>query len=246
MPSVDVLYRVEVGEGTPLVQEPLPEIPEGSTSKEKIVTTLAGLGFGTNLLLVLFSSQASVFWSGVFGMLLAPYALFQQRKLVQVRVLAETNVRMQDEVGRLQVENTRLQHQEEELSTSVSHLQQLEQTLEDVKSLGLASLDEIRTHLEESKQVLREMARNRKAELLHNLVTVALAMDKDGNRILSNEEIDEIVQTAKSVHGVRLKENLLKRTIIDYGRSVTGVMEVARYLVRDDVSEEENIFLFVD
>jgi hypothetical protein len=120
MSSGDVLYRVEVGEGTPLVQEPLPEIPEGSTSKEKIVTALAGLGFGTNLLLVLFSSQASVFWSGIFGMLLAPYALFQQRKLVQVRVLAETNVRMQDEVGRLQVENTRLQHQEEELGTSAS------------------------------------------------------------------------------------------------------------------------------
>jgi hypothetical protein len=90
------------------------------------------------------------------------------------------------------------------------------------------------------------MGRNRKAELLHNLVTVALAMDKDGNRILSNEEIDEIVQTAKSIQGVRLKENLLRRKIIDYGRSVTGVMEVARYLVKDDLSEEENIFAFVD
>lgn len=120
MSSGDVLHRIEVGEGTPLVQEPLPEIPEGSTFKERIVTTLAGLGFGTNLLSVLFSSQSSVFWSGILGMLLSPYAMFQQRKLVQVRVLGETNVRMQDEVGRLQIENTRLQHQEEELSASVS------------------------------------------------------------------------------------------------------------------------------
>lgn len=121
MSSGDVLHRVEVGEGTPLVQEPLPEIPEGSTFKEKIVTALAGLGFGTNLLsAILFSSQSSVFLSGILGMLLAPYAIFQQRKLVQVRVLAETNVRMQDEVGRLQIENTRLQHQEEELGASVS------------------------------------------------------------------------------------------------------------------------------
>jgi hypothetical protein len=127
-----------------------------------------------------------------------------------------------------------------------SSLPQLEQTLEDVKTLNIASLDEIQTHLEESKQVLREMARNRKAELLHNLVTVALAMDKDGNRILSNEEIDEIVVTTKSIQGVRLRENVLRRTIIDYGRSVAGVMEVARNLVKEDLSEEEKIFSFVD
>lgn len=119
MPTGDVLHRVEVGEGTPLVQEPFPELPTGSTFKEKIVTALAALGFGTNLLSVIFAPQRSVVVSGIMGMILTPYALFQQRKLRQVRALAETNVRMQDEVGRLQNENTRLQHQEEELGVSV-------------------------------------------------------------------------------------------------------------------------------
>lgn len=128
----------------------------------------------------------------------------------------------------------------------IIRLQQLEQTLEDVQALGLVSLEELEKQLEESKQVLREMSRNKRAELLHNLVTVALAMDSDGNRILSNEEIDEIVRTAKSIRGVRLKEHLLRKMIIDNGRSLTGVMEVARNLVDEDISEEESIFSFVD
>ena len=89
------------------------------------------------------------------------------------------------------------------------------------------------------------MSRNKRAELLHNFVTVALAMDHDGNRILSNEEMDEIVQTAKGIHGVRLKEHVLRKMIIDSGRSLTGVMEVARNLVDEDISEEEKIFSFV-
>lgn len=132
------------------------------------------------------------------------------------------------------------------LSISIlRRLPQLEQTLEDVQALGSASLDELEKQLEESKQVLREMSRNKRAELLHNLVTVALAMDRDGNRILSNEEIDEMVQTAKGIHGVRLKENLLRKMIINNGRSLAGVMEVARNLVKDDIPEEENIFSFI-
>lgn len=119
MSTRDVLQRVEVGEGTPLVQEPLPRLPRNSTFKDKVVTALAALGFTANLLSTMLSPQPSVFLSAVLGMLLSPYAIFQMRKLSQVRALKETNTRMQEEVGRYQYENMRLQHQEEELAASV-------------------------------------------------------------------------------------------------------------------------------
>lgn len=90
------------------------------------------------------------------------------------------------------------------------------------------------------------MSRNKKAEVLHHLVTVALAMDKDRNMILSNEEIDELIQAIESVNGVRLKEKLLRKMIIDYGRSLTGIMEVARNLVNDNVLDDESLFSFFD
>lgn len=84
------------------------------------------------------------------------------------------------------------------------------------------------------------MSQNKKAEILHYLMTVALAMNTDGNRILSNEEIDELVQSIKGITGVRLKENLLRKMIINNGRSLIGIIEVAQNLLND--KEEEKIF----
>lgn len=86
------------------------------------------------------------------------------------------------------------------------------------------------------------MSRNKKAAVLHTLMTVALAMDTDG--ILSNEEIDELIDALRGIRGVRIKENMLRKMIIDNGRSLMGVMEVARNLVHDD--KDERIFLMQD
>jgi len=124
-------------------------------------------------------------------------------------------------------------------------LQQLEQTLEEIQTLGGVSLDELERQVEESRNILQQMSQNKKADLLQNLMTVVLAMDKDGNMMLSNEEIDELIQTLEGIHGVRLKEDLLKKIIIDNGRSLKGIMEVARQLVTEDKAENDRVFEFL-
>ena len=120
----DPLHRAEVGEGTPLVlasdnDVPLPELPADASWKEKATAVTAGVGFGTSFLALLFSPSPTVFVSGLTGMLLAPYAAFQQRKLTQVRALKETNHVMQLEVEELQTQNKRLQEQEKRMGASV-------------------------------------------------------------------------------------------------------------------------------
>jgi hypothetical protein len=111
--------------------------------------------------------------------------------------------------------------------------------------LGGASLDELERQLQESKQILKGFENNFKAELLQNMMTVILTMDRDGNMILSNEEIDELIQAMEGIHGTQVDEERLKKLIIDQGRSLMGVMEVARNLLRDDIPEEESIFSYV-
>ena len=123
-----------------------------------------------------------------------------------------------------------------------TRLQELEQSLEDIQALGGASLQELEKQLEESKQILNSFNRNVKADVLQNLMTVLLTMDRDGNMMLSNEEIDELIQTLEGIQGAQMDEARFRKAIIDQGRSITGVMEIARNLLSDETPLEESIF----
>lgn len=130
------------------------------------------------------------------------------------------------------------------MTTNIYSLQELEQSLEEIRALGGASLDELERQLVESKKVLEGYQQNHKTELLQNLMTVMLSMDRDGNMILSNEEIDELIQTLEGIHGVQLQEEKLRQIIIDQGRSLMGVMDIARNLLLGQ--DEDAIFSILE
>jgi len=174
------------------------------------------------------ASHPSVLISGVLGLVLAPYAAFQQRKITQVEALKETNEVMHEEMAHLAAENNRLQTQVQQIEKSVSNLSQLEDTLEAVNALQGESIKKLEEQLNESKEILANMTRNRKAVILQNLVTVLLATDGNQDMLLSDEEIDDLIHNMESINGVELKEDLVRQTIIDAGRSVAAVLEVAR------------------
>ena len=185
----------------------------------------------TSLLSILLEASAShpsVLISGVLGLLLAPYAAFQQRKITEVEALKETNEVMQGEVTHLTAENSRLQAQVRQIEKSVANLSQLEDTLEAVTALQGESIKKLEEQLNESKEILANMSQNRKAVILQNLVSVLLATDGNQDMLLSDEEIDDLIHNLESINGVELKEDLVRKTIIDSGRSVAAVMEVAR------------------
>ena len=174
------------------------------------------------------ASQPSVLISGALGLVLAPYAAFQQRKITEIEALKETNEVMQDEVAHLTAENSRLQAQVQQIEKSVANLSQLEDTLEAVNALQGESIKKIEEQLKDSKEILASMSQNRKSIILQNLITVLLATDGNQDMLLSDEEIDDLIHNMESINGVELKEDLVRNTIIDAGRSVASVMEVAR------------------
>ena len=135
---------------------------------------------------------------------------------------------MQDEVAHLTAENSRLQAQVQQIEKSVANLSQLEDTLEAVNALQGESIKKIEEQLKDSKEILASMSQNRKSIILQNLITVLLATDGNQDMLLSDEEIDDLIHNMESINGVELKEDLVRNTIIDAGRSVASVMEVAR------------------
>ena len=72
------------------------------------------------LTLVFFSGWNPLVWvSGLFGIIIAPTAAFQQHKLTQVEALAQTNERLSSEVDQLTAENGRLTASVQQMEESV-------------------------------------------------------------------------------------------------------------------------------
>lgn len=122
----------------------------------------------------------------------------------------------------------------------------MEETLETLQQMQGQSLKELEQQLQDSKRILGQMETNAKSELLQNLITVMLASDADGDLILSDEEIDSLVYNLEQIHAVELHEDLLKETIIEHGRNLASLMEVARHLLcSKDIPPEKSIFRFL-
>lgn len=107
-------------------------------------------------------------------------------------------------------------------------------------------MEELERQLQDAKQILRGFERNVKANLLQNLMTVILTMDRDGNMILCDEEIDELIHALEGIQGAQMNEERFRKVIIDQGRCIYGVMDVARTLLSDDTPMEETIFTLFD
>ena len=186
-----------------------------------------------------------VVWiSSVLGLIVSPLAAFQQHKLTQVEALSQTNERLEQDVSQLAAQNTRLTANLQQAEESVYNLQAMQETLETLQSVQGQSMDELEQQLQESKYILATMNTNLKGQLLQNLITVLLNADKDGNMILSDDDIEEIVHRLEGLHNVNINDAALRQVIIDHGRSVEAVMEVAKAALLSD-SEDQALFTFL-
>eukprot|EP00523_Entomoneis_sp_CCMP467_P008087 CAMPEP_0168734978 /NCGR_PEP_ID=MMETSP0724-20121128/9095_1 /TAXON_ID=265536 /ORGANISM="Amphiprora sp., Strain CCMP467" /LENGTH=272 /DNA_ID=CAMNT_0008782105 /DNA_START=60 /DNA_END=878 /DNA_ORIENTATION=- len=254
-PPVDL----EAGESTPLLlndpttaavdnDEPAPlQDIKAESLKERTVSAVAAVNFFLSVLTLMFQAALHpVVWiSGFLGLLISPLAAMQQHKLTQVEALAQTNERLQMEVDDLATQNTRLSVNLQEMEESVHNLEAMEQTLATLQVVQGQSMDELEEQLEESRGILATMDKNYKGQLLQNLITVLLGADQDGNMILSDEDIEDIIRRLEGLHNVNINDAKLRQMIIDNGRSVEAVMEVAKAaLMAGDSAEEGDDALF--
>merc|ERR1712150_370122 len=97
---------------------------------------------------------------------------------------------------------------------------------------------------------MSKMHDNLVGDVLNNLITVLLNVDTDGDMILGDAEIDSLITQLEGLHGVALKNDVLKEFIISHGRSVDAIMDVCReFLSNQDTSHDtkrEKLGLFVE
>lgn len=236
-PTVDLEAGGAVGESTPLLngnvdeEEPPPlQDLKAESLKERTVSAVAAVNFGLAILTLLFQAAAHpiVWLSGILGLLISPLAAMQQHKLTQVEALAQTNERLQMEVDDLAAQNARLSNTLQQSEESVHNLQAMQQTLETLQAVQGQSMDELEEQLQESKEILATMHKNYKGQVLQNLISVLLGADQDGDMLLSDDDIEDMIHRLEGLHNVNINDAKFRQVIIDNGRSVEAVMEVAK------------------
>ena len=186
-----------------------------------------------------------VWLSSGLGLVIAPTAAFQQHKLTQVEALAVTNERLAAEVDQLTAENGRLQASVQQMEESVLNLQAMQETLSALQGLQGQSVEELERQLQESRDILARMQSNARGQLVQNLMTVLLRADADADMVLSDDDIDQMIQRLEGLHGINIDDQALRQVIIDNGRSVEAVMALARAAFATEDAAEHAIFKYV-
>ena len=171
--------------------------------------------------------------SGCLGLILSPYAKFQQEKLTQVKALEQTNSVLEDELIYLQQQHEEITKHVQVVNASTTKLRSLQSTLSTMQSANINSIDQLEQQVQQSKNLLLQFQQNTQAMILQNLITVLVNCDGDKTMTLQDTEIDTLIKSLESIHNVQYNEAKIRQVIVDNQRSITAIMEIARNLIRN-------------
>jgi len=107
---------------------------------------------------------------------------------------------------------------------------------------------ELEKQLKESKKVLDQSKVNYRAELVDNIFEVMIALDKDQDFKLSDDEIDAITKKLEGLQGIEIHDELFKQKIIESGRDLDSVLKLLHDLLDEDpktAPETQKIITFL-
>jgi hypothetical protein len=122
----------------------------------------------------------------------------------------------------------------------------MRQALTQLQSIQGESIQDLQTQLDEANDILVQLESKPQLQLLQVLLQVILfSVDADHESILlSDEQIDEMIGSMQDVPGVTVDENQLRQLIVDHGRSIRALLEVARHALTAEVPVDYNVFTF--
>eukprot|EP00957_Ditylum_brightwellii_P119956 9154680-Ditylum_brightwellii.AAC.1 len=177
---------------------------------------------------------------------MGPYAYWQQTRLTDIAALKETHEAVQREVDRLAAENERLHKNVEDLSNTVDRLEDVEQALDVITETQGQSVEAFAEQVEENREILNQMQKNLRANVLQNLLSVIIRSDTDQDFTIDESELDDLVRRIKRINGCELNEDRFRKAILDNGGSLQAVMDVAKNLLSNDTDKDNEIFTLTE
>lgn len=190
---------------------------------------------------IIISGNVLVYVAGALSMLIAPYAVYQQRQLTDIESLQATHDRMHSEVSRLNEENSRLKNNVEELEGTVMRLEDVEGAINMLTETQGLSVQAFSKQVDDNRQILAKMQNNLKTSVLQNLLTVIIRCDTDGDFTVKPAELEGLLKRLKNITGVRVKEESFRNLVAQSNGNIDVVMEMIKSLMDVDNPNGKNI-----
>jgi glutaredoxin 2 len=246
------VYHVANDEEHALPLRPSSDLPQPETGKgflkplnettllERLAAVVAATAIATAVAAIVVEQSAVVIVAGVLSAIVGPYAYWQQTRLADIKALEKTQHAIQAEVDKLQAENHGLARNVREVTTSLQHLEDVQQALGAITSTQGASIDIFRRQLKENKKILKQMQSNIKATVLQNLLSVMLRTDTNGNLAIDDEEFSALIRRIQNISGVKVNEARFRTAVA--GMSLEAVMGVVKDLLLEQSPVDERVF----
>ena len=214
-----------------------------TTPKERAAGIVAGIAVITALVAIIIEQSAIVVIAGLLSSVMGPYAYYQQTRLTNIATLKETAAAVQVEVDKLEHENDRLKSNIKELGGTIEDLNDVEAALDKISSMQGQSVAEFEKQVHQAKDLLKTQKGLTKGKVLNNLSQLVFRGDADKDKIFSESEVTNIIESLKKIGGVTIHEDRFRAALV--GKHESAVMEIF-IKIKDGVPKEERIFEFND
>merc|ERR1711862_204543 len=175
-----------------------------------------------------------VYVAGALSSVIGPYSYYQQTKLTDIIALKETHEAVKRGVDRLQSENMRLNETVGELSDTIDKLEDVEQALDVITQTQGQSVAAFAEQVKENREILGQLQKQLRANVLQNLLQVVIRSDQDDNMTIEEHEIDPLINRITKINGVEVRKDRFRHRIMSSGGSLNSVMDIIKNLMAGD------------
>lgn len=180
-----------------------------------------------------FSSKIAIV-SGILTSIVGPYSYYQQTKLTDIAALKATHEAVKKEVDRLAGENVRLGDTVGGLSETMDKLEDVEGALDVITQTQGQSVDTFKEQVEANREILNQLQKQLRANVLQNLLQVVIRSDQDDNMEIEEHEIDPLINRITKINGVEVMRDRFRERIISSGGQLSSVMDIIKNLMAND------------
>jgi len=181
--------------------------------------------------------------SGVLTSLVGPYSYYQQTKLTDIVALKETHQAVKREVDRLEGENVRLNETVGGLSNTMDKLEDVEGALDVITQTQGQSVSTFKEQVKENREILNQLHKQLRANVLQNLLQVVIRSDQDDNMEIEEHEIDPLINRIIKINGVEVRKDAFRERIMSSGGSLSAVMDIIKNLMAGSAGNQDDIFI---
>ncbi|KAL7578067.1 hypothetical protein ACA910_015002 [Epithemia clementina (nom. ined.)] len=219
----------------------LKPVPE-TTPLERLAAVFALCAVLMALVAMIVEGSVVVIVAGILSAIIGPFTYYQQTQLTDIRTLQETEQKMKIEVDRLTAENKRLAHNIDELSESVQGLRDMSDALDIITEQQGQSVQAFAGQVVEQRNLLDSMQSNLSAKIIDNLLSLAFGADQNDDKIIDPNEANALIRHIQNMSGVTVKEEKFRHAIA--GQSADKVIDIIDNLLKENLPEEERLFIF--